>query len=474
MLRRVYTSWSYFSVIAIFGYHTAMAQAVRQSLAHVAKQPVDVAAQRHHAAHPKALQNLGWNRQQHSLELGAARFHIGYQMVCGYYDNQALYASFGLERQIFKCSKIEVPLGWSYHKWQATLEWAPLYDAIMAKSYDSQNSYGQDSHERPIYGSQYEDWYKNLGTRIYYLGNFPILEASIAYHFTPGQTLKAGRMRQAVGLLDDETPWGDDGMFSPYAYWLSRNLLTGASYAYQATHFALQAAILSGNNPMKGYANYLDHIQSPNIKANNTPSLALQVGLPLAGWWHMAGSSILRAGVLVDTMSSTWATAPKDGKRRNSVYALAWRTAWQLNPAWSIAWFGQYTWYLSGLKTDSNQVHENSGKPYKNITQQGIFSGVGLAYRACELSYTFAMFDRFDANVYAKFLNLNHFFLGQTLAQLQAMHQYTHIINLRYHFNHFFSLQANYLAIDNPLPWVSNILDNKPDYRFNVGFDFNF
>ena len=431
----------------------------------------------HRAITTKARSNVSWDWQQRSLEVGDARLGVGYQMVCGYYDNQAEYASFGLERQIFKCSKIVVPLAWTYHKWQVIFQFAPLYDSIMAKSYtpDDPGVYGKDSEGRNIYGNLYQDWYKNIGTRIYYLGKFPVLEATVDYNFTPGISLKAGRMRQAVGLLDHETPW-DDGMFSPYAYWVSRDLLSGVSSIYRVTHLALQAAILSGNNPMKGYANYLDHVQSPNIKANNTVSLALQIGLPLTGWLHMDNSSVVRAGMLLDTMSSTWADTLQDGKRHNNVYAAAWRLAWQLHTAWSLAWFGQYTWYLSGLTTKSGQVNTSPGKPYKDIMQQGVFSGLEVGYKALDLSYTFSIFDRFDANVYAKYYNSDtrQYFRGLSLAQLEAMHQYTHIVNLQYHLNNFFSLQANYLAIDNPLPWVSNILDTKPDYRFNVGLNVDF
>lgn len=434
-----------------------------------------------YASMPSNLTAVRWNSQTKSFEVGAAKVKVSYNMICGYYNNQAEYASFGVEQQLYKCSKIIIPVDMSYKRLFGRFTLAPLYDQIKAEFPGNKINYGPDSKGRPIQGNNpYFDWYKNLGTRVYYLGDYPILQAYLGVKLSSHQRFVAGRIINSTGLADEDTPWGDDGMFSPYAYWLSRDLLTGLRYRFINKYFSASASLLSGNNPMKGYANYLNHVQGPNLKANNTPSLAAKV---IFNWGHFIAAnnnSQIIIAAMDNTMSSTWAkdlgdngSQNGDGKRRNSVYAAAWQVDYPFANNWRFDWFGQYTLYLSGLTTNSSQ-YDPKNPYFKNITQQGVFTGIGVSYRLWKLYYTFSYFDRFDYNVYQKWIDDAKDFQGKGLGALQDMQQYSHIINFSYQFNSYLGLQVDYQYIKNPVRWVSSILDNRPDYRFGAALQLHF
>jgi hypothetical protein len=424
---------------------------------------------------------INWDSKTRTFSLSDAKIKIGYNMVCGYYDNQAEFSSFGMEQQMFKCSKIIIPIDMSYKRFFGRLTLAPLYDSIKSERPATAVTYGKDAEGREIQGNNpYFDWYKNLGTRAYYLGEYPILQAYFGVEVMPQHSIIAGRIKNQNGLADEDTPWDDDGMFSPYAYWLSRDLLSGVRYQFINDHVSASASILSGNNPMKGYANYLNNVQGPNLKANNTPSLAAKVTWNWGNLFAADNGSRLILAITDSTMSSTWAdglgfngATNADGKRRNSVYAAALKIDYPLGNKFRLDLFSQYTAYLSGLEVHSSQ--DNAAIPYfKDITQQGLFAGVGVSHRLFKLHYTFSYFDRFDYNVYQNFVDNKSNFFGQSLSELEDMKQYAHIMNLSLNFTNYFSMGVNYMYIDNPLRWVSSVLDTHSDHRVGVLLELKF
>jgi len=416
--------------------------------------------------------DIQWLKPQRAFAIGETQLSIHASMRCGYYNNQALYASFGLEQQLYQCAKIVIPIKLNHNRFFTNVTFAPLYDSIKHVN-DTIIPYDTDKQKHTIDGNNpYNDWYKNLGRQVYYLGEYPLLEAYVGYHLSAQQTIKAGRLIQNVGLADSDTPWGDDGTFSPYAYWLSRDLLSGLRYQYKNAYVSFEADLLSGNNPMKGYANYLNQVQSPNIKGNNTPSYGASLQFNIGHWFAHNNSSHVILSALQNTMNSTWDNDIKDGKRRNSVYAAGLVLSWPIRDNASIDLFSQYTRYLSGLSTNSTQ-NDPKQPLFLNITQNGFFVGASLHYRAWRIAYTFERFDRFDYNTWAHWLKNKKDF-HRTLSELKKLKQYSQIINLQYQFNHYANLALDYEQIDNPLQWISDISNNHPDYRWglslNVGF----
>lgn len=422
-----------------------------------------------------SLSSVRWDSLTHQFIIGDARVAVGFDMVCGNYNNQALYASFGLEQQTFKCSKIVIPVSVDYGPFFGRVEFAPLYDSIKAVVPTAPLYYFErDSQGRLIQGNNpYFDWYKNLGTRIYYLGKVPLVEAYVGYNFWAHNNIFAGRIKNKVGLPDYDTPWDDDGFFSPYSYWLSRDLFSGVSYYFASRFVDFQLSLLSGNNPMKGYSNYLQQIQGPNLNANTSPSFGENFYVNIGHIYSPENHSKIIVGALQDVMNSTWVPSLNDGKRRNSVYAAALVLDFPIRDDISIDLFAQFTRYLSGLTSGS--IQNIPGNPiFRDITQQGFFVGATLHYKMFSISYTHEKFDRFDFNVYRNWLTSQNQFGGLTLQNLLAMQQTSDIINFVYNINQFISIGVDYQKINNPLLWVSSILNNRPTYRAGANFEVVF
>lgn len=418
--------------------------------------------------------HVRWDADERAFVFQDIQLKIEADVECGYFDNRAEYSSLGLERQLFKCSKIIFPVTLSYHKISGVVEFSPLYDSIKVETPTQIVSIGRDLQGRSILGSNpYFDWYKNLGTRVYYLGSVPLVEAFVAFEFYQYHKLSIGRIKKQSGLLDKDTPWNDDGMFSPYAHWLSRDLLTGISYDFLSHYLTAHASFSSGNNPYKGYSNYLNYIQTPNLKANNTPNLGLDVALHIGHLHHPQNRSKLIFSVLYNIQNSTWFNVNNDGKRRNSIIAAAILINIPIVHDASIDLFGQWTRYFSGLMTDSHQFNANvpvgPSNLFRNITQDGFYVGMTLNYWGASISYTYEYFDRFDFNVYRNFVLNNALFFGASLSQLQHMHQQSHIINVAYQFNRNLALIVHYHHVRNPLQWVSSINNRHSDDRLNLG-----
>ena len=202
---------------------------------------------------------------------------FGIDSEVGMWDDQGLYASFGCERQLFRFSKVLLTAQGFYrmqrsgHAFVFKVDFAPLYDSIK-RDLKEEKIYGQDSAGRDIDGATlYRDWYKNLGSRLYYLGSIPLVEAYAGYQ-TKQHRVRIGRQKNLSGFEDDEMPWGDDGKFAPIGQWLCRELLTGATYLYRLHGLDAGVGVFSGGHPMKAGGDYLGGVQSPNMKANNTPT----------------------------------------------------------------------------------------------------------------------------------------------------------------------------------------------------------
>jgi hypothetical protein len=425
-------------------------------------------------SHPSIQETfIKWDKATHCLLIDQTKIHIGIDAIFGYYTNEAQYASYGLETQIFKYSKIVVPISINYKNFFASIDFAPFYDSIKAEEPLTKIPPPTPNQQRNIYINF--DWYKNLGTRNYYLGRIPIIEAYAGYQPAQHHKFTIGRIKNEVGLTDSITPWSDDGLFSPMSYWLSRDLYSGIAYLYESNYVNLNAKVFSGNNPMKGYANYLNHIQTPNLKANNTGSYSLNIDINVKNLLNLDNKINIIFGIIKNTLSSTWnkTILPKpDGKRRNDVYAVGTIISLPINDAFSAEIFSQYTWYLSGLSEASNQ-NDYKNNRFRDITQSGYFIGTNLIYKDLSIAYTYENFDRFDSNIYDLFLN-NHIPNKYTLKALQDLKQSSHIISIKYVLNNYTSININYHHIYNPLKWTSYIMDSHQDCRFSLTLHIKF
>lgn len=396
------------------------------------------------------------------------RVLLGLEAEVGLWNDRALYASFGQECQIFKFSKLILPIR-IHHKpsdWGSQLsgviELAPLYDSIRAQKPAAEKIYGQDSNGQNIDGAWvYRDWYKNLGSRVYDVGGVPLVQAYVRYG-SPWGALKLGRQKNFIGFKDKDVPWGDDGKMAPYSHWLSRDLLTGCAGGLKLAELRLIAGIFSGGNALKAGGTYLDSAQGPNRKANNTPTVAIK--LQAKGQVGPALKGNIWMGYQRARLGSTWSDALQDGKHICNVGAVGGMVDFEkLSSSWSLTslkLFGQYTFFSLGLDPKSSQ---NDGHPrFKSLMQHGFFLGGQLGLQG-GLSFwvVHEQFRRMDFGVYKSYdFNVPGCF--------QKANQSSWIVGAGYQIYDGLSLSAAWHRLKNPLAWVSGVLDTRGSNRWSV------
>jgi hypothetical protein len=301
-----------------------------------------------------------------SFKQGRTELSIGFESEVGFFYDWALYASFGLEGQIMRMSKLVFPISLSTegfspdHRWQGVCELAPMYDSVR-KEFQEEKIYLVD-HGVPCDGAMvYRDWYKNLGSRLYFLGDAPVIQAFLAYE-TPMNRFSVGRMKNLVGFDDARMPWLDDAKMAPLGFWLSKDLLTGASYRFSLPWLQADVGVFSGHNPLKSGASYLhvNGVQTPNIKANNTPTYSGH--LKLKGSWSNVEASV-GGGCQWLIAGSTWRDVLQDGKRNAHVGTVEADFLWTMpNDNWmrSLFVFAQGTCFESGLRTKTPSARKTT------------------------------------------------------------------------------------------------------------------
>lgn len=401
---------------------------------------------------------------------GKGKLRLGLDSEVGYWYDGALYASFGQEAQICRFSKIILTLDGSWGakaegaQWLFHLDFAPLYSSIRRVKKQERTYSEVDLNGRVIAidgVNTYRDWYKNLGSRIYYLGDVPLVEAYGGY-VTQRHTIKLGRLKNIVGFSDEEVFWGDDGKFAPMQQWLLRDLLTGVVYMYRYHWLEVSAAVFSGNNPMKGYADYLDGVQGPNLKANNTPTLSGALRFYYGPLLGKAYDGFLFVAFQQNKMGSTWEDALEDGKRNASTFACGGKLKRLFPSAFvsAVELFAQYMTYASGLREKGAQ---NTGDArFLDIQQKGFFLGGSVYLRDdwC-ISSVYERVDRFDSNLHAW-----HQFKADN--PYRNAKQSSLIGSVRYRFHDAFAVVVSYHKLKNPATMASHILGSRGDERYKV------
>ncbi|MCH9853159.1 MAG: hypothetical protein K0U45_06600 [Alphaproteobacteria bacterium] len=404
------------------------------------------------------------------------------EMECGSFDDHSLRATFGLEFQFFRCSKIVLTAQNALtdsNQWRYKFDWAPLYDSIRREDNGDEIIYGDDSDDTnndPQHEAQgqtaYHDWYKNLGTRNYYLGDMPLIDAYIEWvSANQKNSIRIGRQRNFIAFDSAQTIWQDDGKFAPYADWLVRDLYSGFAYNYHGNFFSGNIAMFAGNNPLKGDW-YLNGVVSPNVKANNTGTYALK--------WGIDSETENRhlqfyLGAESNILGSTWTDNLGDGKRNNhrQVALFSYRIGTKDKHLTLLA---QSTKYISGLRESSAQVNDpniaiENKKKFQDITQQGGYGGFYYQRQKFHFGYIYEEIDRFDYHVFAS----DNFAFHR-----QGLKQKSNLYYAGYKLTDNLAINFAYHNISNPAPEASEIITHYNgvpiDYetRFKLVTQFSF
>ncbi|MDR1425933.1 MAG: hypothetical protein LBI70_02995, partial [Rickettsiales bacterium] len=368
--------------------------------------------------------------RDHAQATGDVKLRFYGSFECGYTDNRALYATFGYEKQLFTCSQavigVEGNRPWLYDdSWGQLifrLEFAPIYNSIktldkrkdgMVKLDDASiRRYQNEGLAIPADGeirrltyrlirsplgngktleidgsSEYVNWYKNQGSRLYYLEDNSLREMYLGWiSENRKHRILTGRMKNLLSFDEQEMIWKEDAWFAPMSYWISNEIYSGIRYSLGPIYgFILDFAIFSGDgNPTKNGIYYINNSGSPNKKTNNTPILEFNLSNSIRLSDFTVGTFF---GMEHGTIGSTWDIALGEGKHNRNILATGIDLKYHLasNPILDgVRVFFQYTRFTSGLKEKSSQ---NSGHPaFKDIVQSGFFVGVDLV---AEYSHVF-------------------------------------------------------------------------------------
>ncbi len=415
---------------------------------------------------------------------------------CGMTNNRALYATSGYERQILTCTEAVIGLkGYVSHNSNLSnntsfvFEFAPIYNSIKMDSYEQIKKFTYENIDSPatgknipIYsGSEYVSWYKNQGSRMYYLEDYPVREMYLGVSFFDNNLkFSLGRMRNLLSFDERDMIWQEDAWFAPIAFWISKDLYTGIKIGVKLfDNLNLNAAMYSGDgNPTKNWFYYMNNVGSPNKKSNNTPTVSFQVKYDINFFEKLDNSVFF--GLERGTQGSTWTDIKNEGKHNKNILVLGFDSKYIFNNDLlkSAKFYLQYTRFISGLR--ERQTYVNSSL-VKDITQKGIFFGFDINLKnKFVFGFTYEIFDRYDymAHVYSYGGNKGkepnkEDDLG-SLDKYKDSKQQSFIINIKYFINKniYLNFAANF--IDDPLNWVSEILPEKGSNRYKLTLNVRF
>ena len=413
---------------------------------------------------------------------------------CGMTNNRALYSTFGFERQILTCTEAIIGLKGNFlhsnnkNKTFFIFEFAPIYNSIKMDKYRGKYVYKDinspaTGEKIPIYGdSEYVNWYKNQGSRMYYLEDYPIREMYIGISFFDNNLkFSIGRMKNLLSFDEQNMIWQEDAWFAPIAFWISKDIYTGIRADFNFTdNFEIDLAIYSGDgNPTKNWIYYLNNSGSPNKKSNNTPTLSLQTKLNFNIFNNINNSIFL--GIQNGTIGSTWDNSLQEGKHNKNIIVAGFESNYKFNDSFleNIKIYFQYTRFVSGLRTKGQESYL---KPplAKDIIQNGIFTGFDINIKNIFVfGFTYEIFDRYDymAHVYSYGMDKGKKPNKDTKGSLDKFmdsKQQSFILNFKYFVNKYiyFDFAAHFL--NDPLNWVSEVLPEKGSNRYKISLNVRF
>ncbi|MCH9780044.1 MAG: hypothetical protein K0U36_02020, partial [Alphaproteobacteria bacterium] len=353
-------------------------------------------------------------------------------------------------------------------------------------------------------GALFLDWYKNLGTQTYYLGEERVREAYIGSTKQPSAKPNAqrgwhfhwrfGRQKGLTGIDNEEQIWGDNAKFAPYTFWLTSNLYTGVVLGAGYKTIDAQIGVFSGNNPLKGYGAYYadaDGVStlSPNTKGNNTPTAAGRIT-------HRGARVYLAISGERNRKGSSWAPALLEGKRYSDLVTLSWRHRLYSKGEINVHGESMGTYYRSGLIETASQAARAASPPearadeewgeglYREFQQRGGYAGVRVAIKRWTLAAFVERFDRLDYNVWCGgVFRASYTIADETTGDtaincdqnddLREAVQESRIYWLSYAPNEQLRINTALHHIDNPAPGVSEILPEHGDSRLMIQIALN-
>jgi hypothetical protein len=362
------------------------------------------------------------------------------ELVGGAYINDHLkQGTAGRENQI-KMTRAVLGLALEKSSWESLFELVGIGDEVY-----------RDPDDRA-----YQDIYRNLGTDIYYYGDFPVREVWV------GQDLnwifwRAGRVINLMG----EPPGGrfDTAGESPNAVLLATGIFTGvqAGVRLKDERINLSMGIMGGNDHPKLGANvYLGDKLDVNEKGNNTPAVEFYASFqPLDNLRPYAGYLHNKTGSAPGSFES--------GKHNDMrlVYGIEYQP---YRNDWVTVDLGTQGFQFTRGLTEAGSQGEATPLESYDIEQNGWFATVNLSFPEVGVSirYTREEMDRMDPIAWREIANFdkNH--------PVNDARETRDILSVEKLFNSGFSLRGFYRQDDVPyLTGGDQELENRTGLVFS-------
>lgn len=348
----------------------------------------------------------------------------------------------GREHQI-KMSKAVLTLDLSKDNWISRIEVVALGDEMKYVPGDR----------------AYLDIYRNLGTDIYYYGDYPVREAWVGQSHSWGYW-KAGRMVTLMGEPVTSDRFATAGE-APNAVIMNTGLLNGIQIGFESPDGFLRAegAIMGGRDrPCLGVNCYLNGALDVNEKGNNTPILEGKMTFNgKEGLKMYAGYHYTKIGSAVGSLES--------GKHNDSRVTMGVNLDFIDHDMFKLDFSGEYNRFTVGLTTDGAQGEATTIES-RDIDQEGFYGIVNarLPEYGVTLRYTHEMMDRMDAAAWKEIAGFDedHPVVDEKESR--------NIVTLIKDFESGFSVRAFYRQDDVPFLTIG---DKELEDRAGIVFSYN-
>ncbi|MBE0596402.1 MAG: hypothetical protein IH614_03945 [Desulfuromonadales bacterium] len=367
-----------------------------------------------------------------------AEIEIGGDFIGGYFHDDALGGTAGRETQTFKMSRGLLKLDIQHDSgWGGLLEYNVFPDQPERDDNDRMTDF---------------DWYNNLGTDLYYFGDFKVRNGYLRWLSPERQwQVRAGRMVNIIGFEEEEVPfWGR--LDSPHAHFLTKEILNGIAIAWEIPWLRFEVAGLDGRGrPDSDYNWYLNGLCDPNTGDNS--DVMVEAELVLRWRDLLAVSAGYHEGKTGSAPGSIFS-----GKHNDDRLVFGLRSVTPPLGRWGVRLhlLGQYSQFDCGLTSDGQQGATTTVQS-RDLDKDGWFAtgGVSLLERAA-VYLTYEELDRIDSLVWAEIAQFdpNHW-------SLDSVERST-IVHATFGLNRWVTLYGFYRTLDFDFGEISGI------YRKNV------
>lgn len=351
------------------------------------------------------------------------RSSVTAELIGGAFMNDALREhSAGREHQV-KMTRALASINAGSNAWRARLELVALGDEVEVSKTDR----------------AYQDVYRNLGTDLYYYGDYPVREAWVGQTFERGYW-KFGRMVSLLGQPVERQTY-TTAMQAPNAVLFNTGLLNGVrgGFRNQDRSLMMEFGVMGGRDrPCLSGNCYLDGALDVNEKGNNTPVLEAKVSYrPTSYLGFYSGYLRNKTGSAPGSFES--------GKHNDERLAAGVDIRLMETRSAILDVRAQYNEFLVGLTEEGVQA-ERTPVESKDIKRKGYFATATVTFPMAGMSvaYTFEEMDRLDARAW------------QQVAQFDGAHPVVNatesrqIVTVAKDFGYGVSVEAFYKTQDVP------------------------